>query len=69
MCDSQLAHRVVVDQTSIVIDSVLYSLIDLARKIDRRTVGQVTTVCEAHAQYGIAGLEERLKNSDVGTRA
>ena len=30
MCDSQLAHRLVVDQTSVVIDPVLYSLIDLA---------------------------------------
>ena len=32
-------------------------------------MGQVSPIGEAHAQYSIAGLEERLKNRNVRTRA
>ena len=68
MCDGQLAHRVVVDQARVFIDPVLHRLINLARKIHRRTVGQMPPISEAHTQHGIAGLQERLKDGDVGAR-
>ena len=61
----QVADRVVIDQASLVIDAILYRVVDLAREIHRSAVGQVPTVGKAHSQNRIAGLQQRLKHRNI----
>ena len=43
-------------------------VVELAREIDRRTVGQMPAVCQRHTEDGVAGLEHRRIHSKVGLR-
>ena len=64
-----LGHRlqlVVVNQTGVMVDAVLHRLINLAGKIDRRAVGQVAPVRQAHTHDRVTGLEQRVINRNIG---
>src|SRR5690606_33252651 len=49
---------VVIDQAGFRVQAVLNGVVDLAGEVHAGTVGQVTTVGQAHTQNGIAGLEQ-----------
>ena len=55
-------HLVVVDLPRLGVESVLHRPEDLAGEVDRRTVGEVPALGEAHAEDGVPGLGE----SEVG---
>ena len=56
---SQLAHALVID-AAVIINAVRNDVVENTGLIDRRTVGQVTTVVQAHAQNDIARLAQCL---------
>jgi hypothetical protein len=59
---------VVVDQPGGDVDTVLHGVVQLARRRHFGTVGQVAAVGQAHAEQGIAGLQQRQINRAVGRR-
>ena len=61
-----LLELIVVDGAIGGLDAVLHRAIGLAREVDLGTVSQVTTVIEAHAQHGVAGLQQRQIHRTVG---
>ena len=64
---SQTIHFVVIDQ-AVFIHAVLHTVIALSGEVDFRTVGQVTAMRQAHAQHGIARIQQRHVHRDVGRR-
>ncbi|MNM14001.1 hypothetical protein D3C81_242030 [compost metagenome] len=68
MLDGQALDFVVVDQ-AVGIDAVLHGVVQLAGGADLGAVGQVPAVGQAHAQQGIAGLQQRQVDRRVGLRA
>jgi hypothetical protein len=66
--NSQALDFVVVDQ-AIVIDAVLYRVVQLARGGNAGAVGQVTTVGQAHTEDGVASVEQGQVHRAVGLRA
>ena len=44
-------------------------VVQFARQVDRAAVGQVAAVVQCHAHDGIARLQQRLLDGDVGRRA
>ncbi|MNO71754.1 hypothetical protein D3C76_626770 [compost metagenome] len=63
----QTLDFVVVDQ-AVGVDAVLYGVVQLAGGGNAGAMGQVTTVCQAHAQNGVATLQQGQVNSGVGLR-
>ena len=61
-------RRVVVDLL-LVVQAIRNEVIELARKVDGRAVGQVPAVCKRHAKHRVAGLEVGNVNRLVGLRA
>src|SRR5690606_4858489 len=66
--DSQALDFVVVDQAGVG-DAVLHGVVDLAGEVAAGAGGQVAAVGQAHAQYGVARLDQRLEHGGVGLRA
>ncbi|MNZ69786.1 hypothetical protein D3C78_880990 [compost metagenome] len=67
--DRQALDFVVVDQAGVGVDAVLHRVVELAGEADLGTVGQVPAVGQAHAQYGIAGLQQGQIDRRVGLAA
>ncbi len=67
MLDSQALDFVVVDH-AVGIDTVLNGVVQLARGRNTGAVGQVTTVSQAHAQNGVAALQQGQVDRRVGLR-
>ena len=63
----QFSQFVVVDFTGC-IDTVRNNIIQFTRQVYRRTVSQVTAVCQVHTQNGIAWLQQRSVYSEVSLR-
>ena len=63
----ELAERVVIQQARVMINAVLHRVVDLPGKIDGGAMCQVPPIRQAHTQYRIAGLQQSLKHSDIGT--
>src|SRR6185436_7475119 len=66
--DGQTLDFVVIDQAGVGVDAVLDSVVELARGRHLGAVGQVTAVCQAHAQNGVARLNQCQVNRAVGRR-
>ena len=66
--DGQALDFVVVDQ-ALVVDAVLHGVVDLAGEADAGAVGQVAAVGQAHAQHGVAGVEQGHVHGAVGLAA
>src|SRR5690606_9529138 len=62
------ALQLVVVQLFVLVQTVGYEVVQLARCVHGGTVGQVTTFCQAHAQNGITGLEDSHVHALVGLR-
>ncbi len=60
-----LAHRVVVDQPGLRIDSIGDEVVELAGEVDRRSMGKMAAVRQIHAEHCIAMLNEREVDSHV----
>ena len=60
---------VVIDKFGFGINTVGDDVVILAREINGRTVGKVTTVVERKAQHGIAQVDQRLIGGKVGVSA
>ncbi|MNJ23922.1 hypothetical protein D3C77_183230 [compost metagenome] len=67
--DGQALDFVVVDQPRGGVDAVLHRVVQLARGRHLSAVGQVTAMGQAHAQNGIAGLQQGQVHGAVGRRA
>ena len=65
----KLGDLVVVDPQVLLAHAVLDRVEPLARLVGRRAVGQVAAGVEAHAQDGVAGLDQRLEHALVGLAA
>ena len=68
MLFGQIANTIVIDLFGLRIDAVKSNMIKLARKVDRRAVGQVPTMFQIHSQNRIAGFEHRQIDRHVGLR-
>ena len=68
MLKRQRFNLVIVDLTAGLVQTVLDRVVDLAGKVDMGTVGQMTTVSQAHPQYGIARLAQGHIDGGVGLR-
>ncbi len=64
----QRLDRVIVDQMIVAADAVLDRVEPLARHRRRCAVGQVAAGVEAHAEDGVAGLDQRQHHRRVGLR-
>ena len=65
-------HRhqlVVVDFTRCVVDAVLNRVINFPRKIDARTVCEVSTIGKAHPHDSVTGLQKRVEHSNIRARS
>ena len=60
---------VVVDRLGLRVQAVRHEVEPLAREVDRRAVGEVAAVGEAHAEDRVAGVEHRVVDGHVGLRA
>ena len=67
--ERDLPHLVVVDDLGDGVDAVGDELIVLAREVHGGAVGQVAAVGKAHAQHGVARLEQREIDREVRLRA
>ncbi len=65
----QFFDFVIVQQLRLRVDAVRNDVIELAGQVDRAAVGQVSPVRKGHAHDGVARLEQRLLNGDVGRSA
>lgn len=61
-------ERIIVNET-VLIHAVGHDVVQQAGLIDRRAVGQVTAVVQAHAEHGITRLAQRLIDRHVRLRA
>ena len=62
-------QRVVVDQAGGRVDAVLFGMVELARETDLGAVGQVAAMGQAHAQDGVARLQQRHVDRGIGAGA
>ena len=62
----QLANLIIVNGLGFRIQVIGNHIIIITRNIHRAAVGQVTTVGQVHAQNGVAGLDQRIINGNVG---
>ena len=60
---------VVVDPLGLLVDAVRVDLVQPAREVDRRAVGEVAAVGEVHAQDPVARLEDAEVGGHVGLGA
>ena len=60
-------HLIVVDG-AVGLQTVLKRLEELAGKIHLGAVGEVTALIQAHAEYGVAGVQQREVNRGIGLR-
>ena len=60
---------VVIDKFGFGINTVGDDVVILAREINGRTMGKVTTMVEGKAQHGIAQVDQRLIGGKVGVSA
>src|SRR5690606_28978020 len=65
----QTLDLVVVDQAGGRIQTILHGVVQLARRRHLGPVGQVTAVGQAHAENGVAGVEQRQVDGRVGRAA
>ena len=63
------AHLVVVDALGLAVDAVGDEVVEAAAEVDRRPVGEVPALVEAHAHDLVAGLEQREVGGHVGVGA
>ena len=61
-------ERIIVNET-VLIHAVGHDVVQQAGLIDRRAVGQVTAIVQAHAEHGITRLAQRLIDRHVRLRA
>ncbi len=66
MLGRQRLDLVIIDEPGFGIEAVLHGIEHLAREIDLGTVRQVPAFGEAHAEHGVAGIEQRQVDSRVG---
>ena len=69
LAHGEVADLVVVDALVARRDAVGDEVVEAARDVDRRAVGEVAAVVEAHAQHRVAGLEQGEVDADVGVGA
>ncbi len=69
MLFSQRFDLVVIDPLRLGIDAVVERPVQLSRAIDPRTVGEVPTLHQIHAQDGLARLDQGVVDRVVGRRA
>src|SRR5690606_28521125 len=62
----QSLDLVVVDLAGFSVQTILDGIVHTAGKADGSTVGQVTTVGQAHTQHGVARLQQRHVHRRVG---
>ncbi|MNM49766.1 hypothetical protein D3C81_607770 [compost metagenome] len=65
----QALDFVVIDQARLGVDAVLHGVVQLARGRHLGAVGQVPAVGQAHAQNGVAGLQQGQVHGAVGRGA
>ena len=69
MFEGEAAHLVVVDALGLLVEVVGHEVEVLAGEIDGAAVGEVAAVGKAHAQHGVARLEQGKVHGGVGLRA
>ncbi|CUH43720.1 hypothetical protein RUM4293_02615 [Ruegeria atlantica] len=65
----QRLDLIIVQHVVFFADAILHRIEPLARLVGARAVGQVTACVQAHAQNGVAGLDQCLEHALVGLRA
>jgi hypothetical protein len=65
----ELLQLLVVDPLVVFADAVRNDLVQLAREVERMTVGEMAAVREVHAEDGVAGLQQREVHRHVGLSA
>ena len=65
----ELADRVVVERLLRVVDAVRDEVVEAAAEVDRRTVGEVAALVQAHAHDLVARLQHREERGHVRVRA
>ncbi len=56
----------IVDLPGQVVEPIGHDVVQATGEVDRRTVGQMTAVGEAHAEHRVAGLQQRHVDGRVG---